>query len=123
MLTGSEKVEADSMKIHHDAEKNECILVTVEGRMDAVSAPEFETYLGNLIGEGALKIIVNFEGLDYISSAGLRSVLVIAKKIQSKNGEILVASLHDTVKEIFEISGFSTIIPIHESVDSALETL
>ncbi|EFK09469.1 STAS domain protein [delta proteobacterium NaphS2] len=111
------------MKIHHGGEKKDCILVAVEGRMDAVSAPEFETFLGNLIDEGALKIIVDFEGLDYISSAGLRSVLVVAKKIQGKNGEILLTSLHDTVKEIFEISGFDTIIPIHESVDSALETL
>ncbi|MBW2708126.1 MAG: STAS domain-containing protein [Deltaproteobacteria bacterium] len=55
-------------------------------------------------------------------SAGLRSVLITTKKIQRKNGEILMVSLHDTVKEIFEISGFNTIIPIHASVDAALET-
>jgi anti-anti-sigma factor len=109
------------MKIHHVGQKNDYNVVAVEGRMDAVSAPEFEKFLNALIAEGVLKVIVDFEGLDYISSAGLRSVLITAKKIQSKNGEILIVSLHDTVKEIFEISGFSTIIPIHESVDAALE--
>ena len=110
------------MKIHHMGQKKNHIVITVEGRMDAVSAPEFEKFLNGLIDEGALKVIVDFEGLDYISSAGLRSVLITAKKIQSKGGEILIVSLHDTVKEIFEISGFSTIIPIHASVDAALET-
>jgi len=110
------------MKIHHAGRKKDCIVVGVEGRMDAVSAPEFEKFLNNLIDEGALKVVVDLEALDYISSAGLRSILITAKKIQSKNGEILIASLHDTVKEIFEISGFSTIIPIHASVDAALES-
>jgi len=110
------------MKIHRMGQKQNYIVVTVEGRMDAVSAPEFEKFLNALIDDGSLKVIVDFQGLDYISSAGLRSVLITAKKIQSKNGEILVVSLHDTVKEIFEISGFSTIIPIHASVDAALET-
>jgi len=110
------------MKIHQIGQKKEYHVVAVEGRMDAVSAPEFEKTLHALIADGALKIIVNFEDLDYISSAGLRSVLIIAKKIQSKNGSIVVVSLHGTVKEIFEISGFSTIIPIHETVAAALET-
>ena len=110
------------MKIHHMGQKESHIVIAIEGRMDAVSAPEYEQFLNDLIDEGALKVIVDFEGLDYISSAGLRSVLVTAKKIQGKNGEILIVSLHDTVKEIFEISGFSTIIPIHASVDAALET-
>ncbi len=111
------------MRIHCEREQKGCTVVAVEGRMDAVSAPEFEVFLGKLIDEGASKIILNFEGLDYISSAGLRSVLVTAKKIQGDKGKILVAALHDTVKEIFEISGFSTIIPIHESVAGALESV
>jgi len=110
------------MKIHQIGQKKDYHVVAVEGRMDAVSAPEFENFLDTLIAEGVLNVIVDFDALDYISSAGLRSVLITAKKIQSKNGRILVVSLHDTVKEIFEISGFSTIIPIHGSVDAVLET-
>jgi len=103
--------------------RKDYVVVAVEGRMDAVFAPEFEKFVNGLIDEGVLKVIVDFEGLGYISSAGLRSVLITAKKIQSREGEILIASLHDTVKEIFEISGFNTIIPIHASVDAALETV
>ncbi len=111
------------MKINNMGGKKDFVVVAVEGRMDAVSAPEFERYLNDLIAEGLLRIIVDFEALDYISSAGLRSVLITAKKIQAKNGGIMVVSLHGTVKEIFQISGFSTIIPIYESVDAALETV
>ncbi len=111
------------MEIHHAGRKKECIVVAVEGRMDAVSAPEFEKFLGNLIDEGALKVVVDLEALDYISSAGLRSILITAKKIQSRNGKIMIASIHDTVQEIFEISGFSAIIPIHASVDAAVENV
>jgi len=59
------------MKIHQIGQKKEYHVVAVEGRMDAVSAPEFEKSLNALIAEGALKIIVDFENLDYISSAGL----------------------------------------------------
>ena len=110
------------MKISNIGRKKDFIVIAVEGRMDAVSAPEFEKFLNNLIADGVIRIIVDFAALDYISSAGLRSVLITAKKIQSKGGGILVVSLRDTVKEIFEISGFSTIIPIHGSVDAAIET-
>ncbi len=110
------------MKIHHNGRKNDYVVVGVEGRMDAVSAPEFEKFINSLMGEEALKVVVDFEALDYISSAGLRSILISAKKIQGNNGKILIASLHGSVREIFEISGFNTIIPIHASVDEALES-
>jgi anti-anti-sigma factor len=104
-----------------DGEKGK--LVSVTGRMDAVSSPEFEKELGKLIDEGNINFVVDLTGLDYISSSGLRSVLVTAKKLKGKNGQILLASLQDVVKEVFEISGFSAIIPIHESVEEAMAVL
>ncbi len=98
-------------------------LVSVTGRMDAVSSPEFEKELGRLIDEGNINFVVDLTELYYISSSGLRSVLVTAKKLKGKNGKILLASLQAVVKEVFEISGFSTIIPIYESVEEAIATL
>ena len=70
--------------------------------------------------QGEKVVIVDFAGLDYISSAGLRSILSASKKLKGKEGSILLASLKDIVKEVFEISGFSTILPIYESVEIAL---
>jgi len=98
-------------------------LVSVTGRMDAVSSPEFEKELARLIDEGNINFVVDLAGLDYISSSGLRSILVTAKKLKGKNGQILLASLQAVVKEVFEISGFSAIIPIHESVEEAMAAL
>ena len=98
-------------------------LVSVTGRMDAVSSPEFEKELARLIDEGNINFVVDLAGLDYISSSGLRSILVTAKKLKAKNGQILLASLQAVVKEVFEISGFSAIIPIHESVEEAMAAL
>ena len=67
-----------------------------------------------------INFIINLGELDYISSAGLRSVLVTAKKLKVKNGLIFLAALTDVVRDVFEISGFSSIIPIYESIESAL---
>jgi len=98
-------------------------LVSVTGRMDAVSSPGFEVELGKLIDEGNINFVVDFSELDYISSSGLRSVLATAKRLKGKNGQILLASLKDVVKEVFEISGFSAIIPIYDSVEEATAAL
>ncbi|MBN1277716.1 MAG: STAS domain-containing protein [Deltaproteobacteria bacterium] len=98
-------------------------VVSVSGRMDGVSAPEFEEKLSAWIAEGETSFIIDFGSLDYISSAGLRSILVTAKKLKAKNGRLLLCTLKDTVKEVFEISGFSSIVPIYESVNSAVEQI
>ena len=103
-------------------EKN-AVIITVKGRMDAVSAPDFEKKLGDWIDEGEKNFIVDLGELDYISSAGLRSILATAKKLKAVNGQLLLSALKDVVKEVFDISGFSSIIPIHETVEAALEQI
>ena len=107
------------MEIKTRKEKN-AMVVSIKGRMDAVSSPEFEKELSELMAEGEKNFIIDFGKLDYISSAGLRSILATAKKLEGKEGKLLLSALKDMVKEVFEISGFSAIIPIYESVDSAL---
>ena len=108
------------MEIDKRKEEN-AIVVSVRGRMDAVSSPEFEKELAQLMAEGGKVFIIDFGGLDYISSAGLRSILATAKKLKEKEGKLLLSVLKDVVKEVFDISGFSSIIPIYDSVESALE--
>ena len=111
------------MKITNTGKQKDCFLITVEGRMDAVSTPEFEQTLGGWIDEGEIRFIVDFAGLDYISSAGLRGILTSVKRLKAEGGQIVLTSLRGTVKEVFEISGFSTIIPIYESVEAALKEM
>ncbi|MFH1488056.1 MAG: STAS domain-containing protein [Pseudomonadota bacterium] len=97
------------------------IVLSVKGRMDAVSSPDFEKRLEELIGTGPTCFVIDLNDLEYISSAGLRTILASAKKLKGKEGRLILARLKDVVKEVFEISGFSTIIPICDSVESALD--
>jgi len=111
------------MNIISSGKEQDCLIVSVEGRMDAVTTPEFEQKLGGWIDEGEIRFIVDFAGLGYISSAGLRGILTSVKRLKAEGGQIVLTSLHGTVKEVFEISGFSTIIPIYESVEAALQEM
>ncbi|MBW1787415.1 MAG: anti-sigma factor antagonist [Deltaproteobacteria bacterium] len=108
------KMEIDISK------ENEAVLVTVKGRMDAVTSPDFQENLEGLVANGERRIVVDCQGLEYISSAGLRSILIISKSLKNEQGELALFGLNDMVREVFEISGFSTVIPIHESRDGAL---
>ncbi|MBW1800598.1 MAG: STAS domain-containing protein [Deltaproteobacteria bacterium] len=102
---------------------DKALVFSVKGRMDATSSPEFEKEIAELITRGEKDFIIDLSELDYISSAGLRSILSTVKKLKAKEGKLFLAALKGVVKEVFEISGFSTIIPIYESVESALSEL
>jgi len=99
------------------------LVVSVAGRMDAVSSPDFEKELDAWLEKGETLIVVDCGNLEYISSSGLRSVLTIAKKMKARNGKILLAALTSVVKEVFEISGFSAIIPVYDSLQDAVADL
>lgn len=99
------------------------MIVTVGGRMDAVSAPEFEKRCQAWLAEGAESFVIDLAGLDYISSAGLRSLLVLAKKAAAGQGRVAIAAARDVVKEVFAISGFGAIFPMADSVESAIGLL
>jgi stage II sporulation protein AA (anti-sigma F factor antagonist) len=95
-------------------------VLTIVGRMDAVTAPEFETVIKRLIEEGNTGFVVDFQTLGYISSAGLRALLATAKLLKGKGGQLRFANITGTVKEVFDISGFGSIFQMHNSVAAAL---
>jgi anti-anti-sigma factor len=101
--------------------KQNTIIITVKGRMDAVCATDFDQTLEEKINAGECSFILDFGSLEYISSAGLQCVLAAAKNLENKKGRIMLADLKGTVKEVFEISGFDTMFSIYESVDEALQ--
>ena len=108
------------MEIIKSGKENNALIVKIIGRMDAVTAPEFEKALGAWIDESEKHFVVDLSSLEYISSAGLRSILIIAKKLKSLNGKIILAAMGESVNEVFEISGFNSIIPIHDTVQAAI---
>lgn len=100
------------------------VVIQVAGRMDGVTAKDFDKAGSDWIDRGETRLVVDLTGLEYISSAGLRSFLLLGKKIKSAGGGALVlAGLQDMVREVFDISGFSTIFPVHSSLEEALEAI
>ena len=100
---------------------NEVKVLAFEGRLDTGTSPDAQQQLIRLIEEGETKILVNLEKVDYISSAGLRVLLVVAKQLKATDGELRICSLNEVVKEVFDISGFDMILPISASESEALE--
>lgn len=85
-------------------------VVALEGRLDTTTAPQFEEKI-KLIIENINKLVLDFEKLEYISSAGLR-VLLSAQKVMQKKGEMIIKNASDDVKEIFDITGFADILTV-----------
>ena len=97
------------LNIQKTVENNEASF-TLEGELDTITAPELEKALQQTL-PGLTKLTLDFTGLDYISSAGLR-VLLTAQKIMNKQGGMLVRNVNKDILEVFEITGFSDVLTI-----------
>lgn len=84
--------------------------VELEGRLDTTTSPKLEEELRSSISE-ITSLVIDFEKLEYISSAGLR-VLLAMQKIMNKQGEMLLKNVNETVMEVFEVTGFVDILNI-----------
>ena len=94
-----------------EIKKNEeNVIVEIVGRLDTTTAPSLDKTINNDIGD-VKNLILDFKGLEYISSAGLRVLLSAQKKIQ-KNGTMKIVNVGESVMEVFEITGFVDILTI-----------
>ena len=86
------------------------LTIALEGRLDTTTAPELEQELKDCLND-ATELIMDFSGLDYISSAGLR-VLLSTHKAMSRKGGMKVTHVNEVVNEVFDVTGFSDILTI-----------
>ena len=100
--------------------KDNITVVRLEGNLDTNTSTDAQDYLNNAIDGGASKVVVCFDKVDFVSSAGLRVLLATAKKLGGRGGALRVCGLNSTVAEVFEISGFSTILSVFPSETEAL---
>ncbi len=98
---------------------NGVTIVSITERLDSNTSPQCEAQLVTIIDGGARKLVIDFSSLDYVSSAGLRVLLMAAKKLKSVDGKIVIAALRPHIREVFDIAGFSSIFTITETVDAA----
>ena len=96
-------------------------LVRIIGSLDTNTAAEAESAINELLAQGILKIIIDLSETGYVSSAGLRIFLATAKKITASGGAVKLCSPNAVVKEVLDISGFSIILDVKETLEQAVE--
>jgi len=97
------------MTIDKKANGTELVMV-ISGRMDTTTAPQLEAELKSSL-DGVDKLVLDFEKLEYVSSAGLR-VILAAQKTMNKQGEMVIKNVSEVIMEVFEITGFVDILTI-----------
>jgi len=95
------------------------ILLFVEGRIDTTNYNEFENVVNEVFKESINQIYLDCSGLNYISSSGLRIFLTVQKKMMNTDGQFKLFGMQASIKEIFDISGFSSIFSIYPDLESA----
>lgn len=104
-----------------EIKKEKVTVLVVEGRIDSGTSAELEKKLIALIETCGVKdIAMDFSSMDYISSAGLRVLLMAAKRAGKLGGKVVLSGLGANVKEVFDISGFSNIFSIFVSQEEAV---
>ncbi len=100
--------------------KGDVTIVAFAGSLDSNTSPASQQAIDEILAGGAKKMVADFTALDYISSAGLRVLLGTAKKLTTAGGALHLFGLNDSVREVFQISGFSTILSVSRTEDDAL---
>ena len=106
----------------HDKRVNEVTVLTVEGSIDALTAPKITEYINGLIANQNVKLVADFSGVDYTSSAGLRVLLGAVKETRSKGGDLFLVDIQPDVEKVLKLSGFTSILKIFPDIDSALKS-
>jgi len=96
-------------------------IVRIAGNLDTQTSPVTEEQLTQLIQDGATKILLDFEKLNYISSSGLRVLLVAHKRLEGNSGQVRICNPNTIVREVFDTSGFSEIFSVYGSQTEALD--
>ena len=110
------------MDINH-VKEGEITIVTISGRLDADAAAVAEKTIKKILQGDCLQMLFDFSTLNYLSSGGLRVILRTAKELKRKQGQIVLCCLSEYVSEVFEISGFKTLIPITDTLESGIKQL
>lgn len=108
------------MEIEHN-ELKRCDVIKVNGRIDSSTAPRFAEAVNNIIDNGRYRIVIDMEGLDFISSAGLRVLIGTQKTCKRYNrGEVVLANVPDTIMSSLELAGFTPLFKIFNDAVSAV---
>jgi len=99
------------------------VVVSLDGRLDGVTAPDLEATITAIVERGDVRVALDCAEMGYVSSAGLRALLVSARKCQQGGGKLTVAALQPDCRSVMEMSGFLAIIECHDTSEAAIAAL
>ena len=109
------------MKIEETIQNN-VSRIKLEGRFDANTSDAVEKFMREKIGKGRSQFVLNMENVSFISSAGLRVVIIIARELRNEHqGDLHIAMLQPAVNRVFEISGLNNILKIFDKEETATD--
>ena len=95
-------------------------VLALAGRLDGLASPGLEKQVDALVASGERTLVLDLSKLDYVSSAGLRVFLTAAKKFKAAGGRATFAALPPSIREVFELSGFLTVLDVRADVAASL---
>jgi anti-anti-sigma factor len=107
----------------NEERKTDMVILGLTGKLDATTAKTFEDKILAEIDSGDRRFVIDLSQLDYVSSSGLRVFLLAAKRLHSAGGKIVLCSLKEHVRQVFDLAGFSSLLSVYGSRDEALKAL
>lgn len=107
------------MEIRFDT-RDDVMVVAITGSVDGMTADAFLTTVGEQVRGGQTRLVADFSGVAYTSSAGLRALLATTKEARSRGGDFRIAAVHPDVHRVLELSGFTTILKLFSDVEAAI---
>jgi anti-anti-sigma factor len=110
------------MEIRDERIGDTCV-VTAKGRLDSGASATFADRIGGLIASSKPKLLIDLAGVDFVTSAGLRAVLVLVKRIKAADGSFAVCGVQQSVREVLDITGFTDMLKIHAARAEAIAAM
>lgn len=104
-------------------EKGDVVVLRLQGRLDAASSPQLEKKINSIIESGHFKLILNLAGVDYLSSAGMRLMLSVSKKLKHLEGKIVACSLNEEVMDVIKMAGFHQVLELYPTEEECFNHL
>lgn len=103
-----------------EKKSGDVLVVSPQGSLDFNNSNIFQTRIQEILAGGVNKMVINFSETDFVSSAGLRVLIFASKQMQAKGGSVVLCSMSESVKEVFDIAGFTSIFDIYDSEEEAV---
>lgn len=103
-----------------DKQIGDVTVLTIMGSIDALTAPGITQHINALIAGGAIRLVADFSGVNYTSSAGLRVLLGAIKETRAQSGDMRLAGVQPDVLKVLNLTGFTNILKLFDDIDSAV---